>query len=286
MPAPVFPIRLLALDIDGTLVGNDLGLRDRTMAAIRGAVSRGVSVSLVTGRMAASATEFAGILGLVEPVVAHQGAVIRAMPTAAGGRALVGRLLSHTPLAADVARDALVWSRHRGLDPHVNHLERLVIRADDPRAEDYSAFLGVRAVLTPDLLGWITKPVTKIIAVADAPVPVDALGPGRAAFGDRATVTVSHPRYLEFVAPGVTKGRALRWLARHAGVPLSQTMAIGDQYGDIEMLAEAGHGVAMAGSPEPVLAAARYHAPTLEDEGAAQMIEQLVLHRGHRRATA
>ena len=57
--------------------------------------------------------------------------------------------------------------------------------SDDPRAEDYSAFLGVRAVLVPDLLTWIVKPVTKIISVADAPLPVNSMLPGRAAFGDR-----------------------------------------------------------------------------------------------------
>ena len=157
-----------------------------------------------------------------------------------------------------------------------------MIRADDPQADDYSAFLGVRAILVPDLVAWIKRPVTKIIAVGDEPGPVDALEPARRAFGNRAQPTVSHPRYLEFVAPGVTKGHALRWLARRAGVPLAQTMAIGDQYGDLEMIAEAGHGVAMAGAPAPVQAVARYIAPPLADEGAAQMIEELVLH-GRRR---
>lgn len=285
MPAPVFPIRLLALDIDGTLVGSDLALRDRTMAAIRGAMEHGVSVSLVTGRMATSARDFALVLGLTEPIVAQQGALIREMP--GPGVRGPGRLLRHTPLAADVAREALLWSRDvRGFDPHINHLERLVIRADDPRADDYSAFLGVRAVLAPDLAAWISGPVTKIIAVGDEPGPVDALGPARQLFGRRAQPTVSHPRYLEFVAPGVTKGRALRWLAKRAGVSLSQTMAIGDQYGDLEMIAEAGHGVAMAGAPGPVQAVARYLAPPLADEGAAQMIEELILHGGRRRGVA
>ncbi len=285
MTTPVFPIRLLALDIDGTLVGGDLALRDRTAAAIRAAVERGVSVSLVTGRMATSARDFAEVLGLVEPIVAQQGAVIREM-TPPGTRGL-GRLLQHTPLAGDVAREALLWSRDVcGLDPHINHLERLVIRADDPRADDYSAFLGVRAILAPDLPAWIHGPVTKIIAVGDEPAPVNALAEARRVFAGRAQPTVSHPRYLEFVAPGVTKGRALHWLARRAGVPLGQVMAIGDQYGDLEMIAESGHGVAMAGAPAPVQAAARYIAPPLAEEGAAQMIEDLVLHHGRRRLHA
>src|SRR5438132_3753631 len=166
MPAPVFPIRLLALDIDGTLVGPQLALRDRTVAAIRAAVQRGVAVSLVTGRMATSAREFAEVLGLTEPIVAQQGAVVREMPPP--GRRSVGRLLRHTPLAPDVAREALIWARDtRGFDPHINHLERLVLREDDPQADDYSEFLGVRAILSPDLVTWIRRPVTKIIAVGD-----------------------------------------------------------------------------------------------------------------------
>jgi len=279
VPEPRFPIRLLALDIDGTLVGPDLALRNRTIEAVRAAVHRGVIVSLVTGRMASSAHDVAEVLGLTAPIVAHQGAVIRSMPTP--GSRLTGRLLRHLPLSAETARAAVEWSQANGLDPHLNHLERLVMRADDPRADDYSRFLGVQAVLEPDLGAAIRGPVTKVIAVADAPWPVTVLEPARRQFAGRAMVTVSHPRFLEFVAPGVSKGTAVHWLARRFGVPLSQAMAIGDQYGDLEMLVEVGHGVAMPHAPGPVIAAARHIAPPLEDEGAAQMIEVFVLHHRH-----
>jgi hydroxymethylpyrimidine pyrophosphatase-like HAD family hydrolase len=90
-------------------------------------------------------------------------------------------------------------------------------------------------------------------------------------------VTISHPRFLEFVAPGVSKGRAVRWLARRLGVPLAATLAIGDQWNDLEMLAEVGHGAAMPTAPLEVRAVARYIAPPLADEGVAALIEQLVL---------
>jgi hypothetical protein len=98
-------------------------------------------------------------------------------------------------------------------------------------------------------------------------------------FAGRADVTISHPRFMEIVAPGVSKGRAVRWLARRHGIPLEQVMAIGDQRNDLEMIAAVGHGVAMAGAPAEVIAAARYVAPPIEEEGAAQMIERLVLAR-------
>lgn len=271
---PLLPIRLIALDLDGTLVGRDLMLRDRTRAAIGEALERGVSVSIVTGRMATSAFVFAAELGLRAPMVAYQGALIRAMPLKEGR---LGRLLFHRPLAAAAAREAIEWTRSIGLDPHINHLERFVIRADDPKAEDYSAFLGGRAVLAEDLLGWVKRPVSKVIASAEEPIDVSLLGTARARFAGRANVTISDPRFIEFLAPGVSKGAAVRWLARRAGVPLDAVLAVGDQFNDLEMIAAVGHGAAMPHAPGPVRAVARYLAPPLADEGAAELIEELVL---------
>ena len=274
-PEPVFPIRLLALDIDGTLVGDDLVIGPRTRAAIQAAVRRGVSVSLVTGRMVSSAMRFARELGLTAPVVGYQGGLIREMPEPGSTR--LGRLLFHRPLPAETARDILAWTRSVGLDPHVNHLERFILRADDPRAEDYSVFMGARAELVPDLIAATVHPVTKVLAVGEPPQPSEWAAPARDRYAGRSDVTISHPRFLEFVAPGVSKGRAVRFLARRLGVPLAAAMAVGDQWNDLEMLGEVGHGAAMPTAPLQVRSVARYVAPPLADEGVAAMIEALVL---------
>jgi len=274
-PAPTFPIGLVALDLDGTLIDDALELRPRTLAAVSAAVARGVKVSIVTGRMTTSAIRFARQLGLVDPVVGYQGAIIRAMPPA--GRDRLGRLLLHRPLPAAATREAIEYSRSIGLSPHVNHLERFIVQSDDPGADDYSKFLGGRAVMTDDLLGWVEHPVSKVISVAETRVADGVLDAARERFAGRAEVTISHPRFLEFLRPGVSKGVAVAWLARRAGVPLSAVLAIGDQFNDLEMIEGAGHGAAMPHAPGPVLAAARYVAPSLADEGAAELIERLVL---------
>jgi Cof subfamily protein (haloacid dehalogenase superfamily) len=280
--APRLPIRLLALDIDGTLVGDDLRLGERTQAAIQAAVRAGVSVSLATGRMASSAWTFARALELRDPIVAYQGAIIRSMPPLDSvprrdGGPPIGRLLRHRPLPAEVAREAVAWCWAHGLDAHVNHLERFIVRADDPMADDYSTFLGARAQLVPDLLAAIVRPVTKVIAMGPAGVPAGVLAPARARFAGRATVTLSHPRFLEFVAPGVDKGTGVRSLARRAGVPLAQVLAAGDQINDLEMIETAGLGAAMPSAPPEVRAVATLAPPPLEEEGVAVMIEELVL---------
>ncbi len=275
MIAAGFPIRLIALDIDGTLIGDDSDIGARTKAAVRAAMDRDVAVSLVTGRMVSSAMRFARELGLTGPVVGYQGGIVRAMPLADSKR--LGRLLLHTPLPADAAREVVAWTRAHGLDPHLNHLERFILRADDPRADDYSQFMGARAELVPDLLGAISHPVTKVLAVGEPPMPTELAPIAREAFLGVADVTISHPRFLEFVAPGVSKGRAIRWLARRLRIPLEQTLAVGDQWNDLEMLAEVGHGAAMPTAPDLVRSAARYVAAPLSEEGPAQMIEALVL---------
>lgn len=284
-PEPAFPIGLVAIDIDGTLVGPDFEIGERTRAAIQEAVRRGVRVSLATGRMASSAVTFANVLGLREPIIGHQGGVVREMPkrreTVALGplawRGRVGRVLHHQALAADAARDAIAWCRQHGLDPHVNDLETIIAAADDPSFDDYSGYLGPQTEIVADLVATITHPVTKVIAVGEEPRPMRLLPEARRVFAGRAEVTVSHPRFLEFVAPGVSKGRAVAWLAHRAGVPLARTLAVGDALNDLEMVAATGHGSAMASAPAAVRMAARYVAPPVEEEGVATLLEALVL---------
>jgi Cof subfamily protein (haloacid dehalogenase superfamily) len=275
---PAFPIRMVAIDIDGTLVGDDFVIRERTRTAIETAVRRGIHVSLATGRMVTSAEALARTLGLRDPIVGAQGGIVRAMPTAAASRdGRLGRLLHHRPLAAADAREAITWCMERGLDPHVNHLETFIIRADDPRVDDYSAFLGGSAKLVPDLVAAIVHPVTKVIASGEPPGPMQLLAAAREHFAGRADVTVSHPKYLEFVAEGVSKGRTVRWLAARHGVPLGQVLAIGDQLNDLEMVSAVGHGAVMPHAPAEVRAAARYIAPPLAHQGVAEIVERLVL---------
>lgn len=285
-PEPVFPIRMLALDIDGTLIDGDAELTPRTVAAVRAAVARGVHVHLATGRMPSSAAVYANRLGLTEPVIGHQGALVRAMPTDPADRrdvtrppfrARTGRLLSHTPLAPEVMADAVRFCFEHGLDPHINHLERMIVQRGDPNFADYSAYLGRDAEVVDDLAHDVRHGVSKVIAVGEEGRPMALVEEARRRFAGRASPTVSHPRFLEFVGPGVSKGRAVAWLAHREGVPLNQVLAMGDALNDLEMVGDAGHGAAMPSAPDEVLRAARYVAPPVGEDGAAALIEALVL---------
>lgn len=275
MVDPVLPVRLIALDIDGTLIGDDQVLGERTRAAIAEALRRGIAVALVTGRMATNATPFAEALGLRGPIVGMQGAVIRAMPEPGSGRR--GRLMLHRTMDVATVDAVIDWCMARELTPHFNSLECMVIARDDVHLERYRMFAEDRMDLVDRIRDWLPRPVTKIVAVGEGQHSLDVLDEARATFEGRASVTLSHPRFLEFLAPGVSKGAAIRWLARRENVPLAQCMAVGDQYNDLEMIAEVGHGVAMPSAPAAVRAVARFVAPPVTEQGAAQMIERIAL---------
>lgn len=275
--APIFPVRMLALDIDGTLVNETRIVPERTRAIVTAALAAGVRVSLITGRMPTSALRFAAQMRLVDPIVGYQGAVVREIRRSGDDRP--GKLLYHEPVSAAGAQAAVRWAYAHGMGAHVNLLERFIIQRDDPRWEEYSAFLGGLAHPVDDLFKVIERPVSKVTAIGEPPLPESLVAAAREALGHIAQPTISHPRFLEFVAPGVNKGRALRWLARRQGIPLEQVMAIGDQLNDLEMVAAVGHGVAMANAPAELKALARYVAPSVFEEGAATIIEAMVLAR-------
>jgi HAD superfamily hydrolase (TIGR01484 family) len=167
-----------------------------------------------------------------------------------------------------------------GLDPHLNVDDELIMERGDESAADYERLSGIAARFVPDLRAAVSRAPTKVLAVGESGLPERLLEEARRHFARKAQVTVSHPEYLEWTAPGVHKGRAMRWLARRSGVPLSQVLAVGDQFNDLEMLAIAGHGVAMGGAPAPVRAAARYVTAAFEEDGAALALEALALGRG------
>src|SRR5664280_2334788 len=153
----------------------------------------------------------------------------------------------------------------------------MVVASDEERLEEYRLFVGDRLRIVPDILARAAHPVTKVVAIGEGEHSLDVLDEARAHFAGRAEVTLSHPRFLEFVAPGVSKGAAIGWLARRLGIDLRDTLAIGDQLNDLEMISEVGFGVAMPHGPADLRAVANLVAPPFEEDGAAQVIEAYVL---------
>jgi hypothetical protein len=276
------PIKLLVMDLDGTLLPHGGVISDRTIAAIRAARELGVITTISSGRNIPSFIEYARTAGVNGPLIGMQGAIARELPTP--GEVGSGALLRHVPFASTLAARAVEWCRQNDLWGHAVIQDDYAFDAKDPHYETYQGWLSGNPVerlhSIKDLAHHLKQEpqeISKVVAHAPAGHPEAGLMRAREAFGGELDITISHPEYLEFTAPGVNKGAALEWLAARLNIPLVATMAIGDQHNDLEMLLAAGHGVAMHGAPEAVQRAARYLAPPSEEDGAARMIERLIL---------
>lgn len=244
--------RLLALDLDGTLLRRDHSVDERDLGAIRELQAAGVTVTIVTGRLcsgaagAARACAIEGVIGCVEgshlvEMATETTVVQHGMEPAAA--ALLRATLGAHGLASFVF-DAAGIHHDQGAAPYTDY-----VRTWSPNLR-----------IAPEAVAWQTEPLGAV-AIGDA-APVAAAHAALRAHADRL-FSVSFPVYaypdkhaVLVRAAGPTKGTALAELCRHAGCSLSEAVAVGDWYNDVPMFEVAGRSFAMGSSPDVLLAAA------------------------------
>lgn len=275
--------RLIALDLDGTLLNSRGEISGADAAALRAAAAAGCLVVLASGRMTANIRPFYGALGIDGPTIGYNGALVRDADRAGAG------VIQETPLPARYADELIDYARRERF--HLNYyLGEKVYAGDDPElrrfADLYSRQTGAEFNFVPDLTCFRGREPTKAIIVTDATVAGEPDPRHRdelyqvwhARWGAEVTVMRTNPEYLEFYHLRAGKGRALEALSRHYGIEQALTMAIGDNYNDLSMLQWAGCGVAVGNAGEDVKAAADWVSSRSNDQGAvAEAIDQLVL---------
>ncbi len=263
-------IRLAAFDLDGTIMGPDQCISPRVRKTLAATQSRGVVVTLATGRMFTTVLPYALDLGIDAPLLSCQGGWIQWTH----GETPLLRI----PLPVDIARDAIALAEQQHWHTILYADGDIFLRELREPPSFYEALLGLDNALVPD---WervfAAHTPDKVLFVAEAeeiPAIGDVL---RATFEGRAQIFRSHARFIEVVPLGVDKGAGLSWLASHLGIAREEVLAAGDQENDVPMLEWAGTGVAMGNAPEHVQAVADWIAPSWEDDGVAVALERFVL---------
>jgi hypothetical protein len=267
-------VRLIALDLDGTLLDDRKEIHPDNVAALREAARRGVLVAISSGRMIPRIEPIQDTLGVDCILLAYNGGKV--VGTRAEGRPLI----HHRPLPADVAAVFIEFSQEHDYLLNFYH-DDLLYAEDSPRRrrfmEIYSARTGAEYHID-DLSRWRGKEPTKLILLADPPERDRLHDRFRGELGGRASITKSDPEYLEVMAPGVTKGEGLRSLAAHYGFSTREVLAIGDADNDNPMLEAAGIGVAVANASESARRAARYLTERTNNDGAVgEAVRRFVL---------
>ena len=248
--------KLIALDVDGTIRTIERSPSERTRRAIDAVRDAGAAVTLATGRIFRSAADAAAELGIVTPIVTFQGAVV-AQP--GSGDVLWSRTL--TPEMANAALDALSdWptevAAYLGNNVYVN--------MNTPWADGYAERNPGLVHVVEDLREMAGMSLCRLVAVGDEDDVARLHSDLVATFDSTLHITRSLPHLCEILHPEGGKHKALAWLSSRLGLEREETIAFGNGYNDVHMLAWAGLGVAVDGAVDEVLEVADRVAPTLE----------------------
>lgn len=271
----VKPVRMIALDLDGTLLCTDKTLGQRTKEALHAAHAKGVEIVLASGRMVSSIERVAALVELDVCIISCNGAAVF-------GRKAAGRkLLFYEPLKAEVARELVAFGKSRRYQ--VNFYHEDVIYSEDgphlrPWIEIYRARTGSFFRFVENLDPYLHLAPPKVLYVVDPKIRNAIQAELTPRFGSRVTMMRTDPEYLEFLEPGIDKGVGLARLAEQLGIPIGQVMAMGDGENDIAMLEASGWPVAVANAGPLCKAVARFCTRNDNDHDAvAEAVERWVL---------
>ncbi len=233
-------IRLVATDVDGTLLDHHGVLPEGRAVAVRRLIAAGIPVVLATGKLWTSVRTLVGPLGLEGPHVACNGSIV----FSADGTLLARHLLDAA------AADEVTRRLQRDGVPHAIYLEDGTIVTDEVRpAHDVLPLLGEPL---PVAAGRDGRGVIKVLAI----LPAEEEGDLRRMAADTANVQRTGPRFLEWNAPGVDKATGLSTVADLLGIGLADVVAVGDAENDVPMLRRAGSGIAVSGASTAAIDAA------------------------------
>lgn len=259
--------RLIALDVDGTLLNDDHALTPRVRDSVRAAARGGAEIVLCTGRGSASALTVLDELGLSGTMITHNGASI----VDSASRSV----LFEQAIDPRLARRYIEELRKRGLHFDMNtSFELFVNRLDEETARMYSD-MYVRPILRP--IGEDLPEHTVKLSIYASEAEIDALEDAWRHWEHDLQYIRSGIRFIDVQHPDAAKGKSLEKLAAIRGVPREQVLAIGNYYNDIGMLEFAGLGIAMANSPEGVKAKADEETLSNNEDGVAHALGRLGL---------
>jgi len=273
-------IKLLVIDIDGTLLNPHRQITPQTQAAIQAAQAVGVIVTLATGRGYSNSFQLADELGIAIPLITYDGALIMHHPD---------RTIIHThPLAADIAQQAA--------DILIEHCIQPIIQRVDGTTEEI--WTGHAEFDNAELAGYFAvfpsaRRIDHATLCTNQPDPLRVVGfasqevlsrlAPRVNTLDCAWYTIERGNYgcseIAIKDKACSKASSVITLARHLNIPLSEVMAIGDNVNDLEMLQAVGWGVAMGQASATIKAAAHAVTASNAEDGVAVAIERYIFCR-------
>lgn len=261
-------IKLIASDMDDTLLNKDCKISERNAAAIRKAVEAGIVVMIATGRMYVSARPYALSLGLDVPLVTYNGALVKESKS--------GRVLHEHKMKIETAQEILDYCKEKGYYVQVYVGDKILIKEENEFSRMYTRISGIPTTPMGDALYTATEAPYKLLAMTESGEFAAAWDDFANRFAGKVDVTSSKDNFLELMEPGVNKWEAVKAVAASYNIKPEEIMCIGDSNNDISMIKNAGIGVAMGNAKDSVKQYAKIVTASNNDDGVALVIESIL----------
>ncbi len=262
-------IRLIALDIDDTLVISGKPVSPRNADAIAKAREKGVKIIIATGRGFAGSEPIRKQLQLDEPVINYGGALV--------SDGITGKPLYTHYFTEEESRACFRAADAFGLHAQIYDGDIVVFREWNAFTEAYTNVMHLPYRIDPDLLQHDLTTTPKILMYTDPSTIGEMLPKVEAMLPDTLHVLTSKPGFLEVGSKTTDKASALKWIADYYGFDRSEVVAIGDNTLDQSMIEWAGIGCCVANGGDSVKAVSDRILPSCADDGVAWFIENEVL---------
>lgn len=261
--------KLIATDIDDTILAPDGSLPEANRLALERLHNRGVVVVFSSGRATISIRSVAA--RIVPPaddeyLIAYNGARVTTLQT---DRVMYQRSL--TPATIELV---MSYTRSEGLLVQGYRGDDFLVEREDPKSVQYARETDMKCELVPDLVTALPEGSPKLLIIDDPAEITKHLTRLIELAEGRFVAIPSKPHYIEILDPGVSKGDALMRLTEHLGIPISETIAVGDSLNDQEMLQAAGLGIAVANARDELKEIADVVLDRSAAEGALQEVEE------------
>jgi Cof subfamily protein (haloacid dehalogenase superfamily) len=266
------PIRLVAIDLDGTLLSSRKSITKGNQLALRAARDAGVKIIIATARPPRSVRVYYEALKLDAPTINYNGALIWDEQRR--------KAIEHIPLDVTVAKKIIAFGRKKFPDLLVS--VEILDKWYTDHYEDVPEFMTETSKhFSPDFIGpldaFMRVPITKLMLLG-APVKIEELEHAIAdKFGAVAAQTRSDAHMLQLMSPATSKAGALAKVAKSFGIPPSEVMAIGDAPNDVHMLQWAGLAVVPENGWESAKKVADAVVPSNDNDGVAVALKRFVL---------
>ena len=260
-------IRLIALDLDDTLLMPDCTIPEETRLILRQAERKGAKIVIATGRIFPSARIYAEMLGTECPVICYNGAMIRSTE---------GRTLYSESLSPDILHRMAVFCRERGLYLQLYDDDKIVVEkiCSATRIDPDSKVTEI--IEAGDLTRAELHPSPKMM-ILDDPLRIPEIrSEAETLFGEELYLAQSKEYLLEMMPKGVSKKATLGRFAESLGIRREEVMACGDNTNDLEMIEWAGLGIAVANAVEE-LRERRIIRQKERSAGVAEAVKKFVL---------